>query len=84
MTPVAVPLQGSPHASGEQTAYGLATESVDPGYYRLDLSGPWSCLVLVRDGLVSVTPNKRIKLARQSVAARRSRGARSLSAVRWS
>jgi len=27
--------------------------------------------------------NKRIKLTRQSVAARRSRGARSLSAVRW-
>jgi hypothetical protein len=27
--------------------------------------------------------NKRIKLARQSVAARMSRGARSLSAVRW-
>ena len=28
-------------------------------------------------------PNKRIKLSRQSVAARRGRGARSLSAVRW-
>jgi hypothetical protein len=30
-----------------------------------------------------VVPNKRIKLTRQSVAARMSRGARSLSAVRW-
>ena len=30
-----------------------------------------------------VRPNKRIKLARQSVEARLSRGARSLSAVRW-
>lgn len=39
VTPVAVPLQGSPHTSGKQTAYGLTTESVEPGYYRLDLSG---------------------------------------------
>jgi hypothetical protein len=39
VTPVAVPLQGSPHASSKQTAYGLTTESVEPGYYRLDLSG---------------------------------------------
>jgi len=30
-----------------------------------------------------VLANKRIKLARQSVTARRGRGARSLSAVRW-
>jgi hypothetical protein len=39
VTPVAVPLQGSPHASGKQTAYGLTTKPVEPGYYRLDLSG---------------------------------------------
>ena len=39
VTPVAVPLQGSPHASGKQMAYGLTTGSVEPGYYRLDLSG---------------------------------------------
>jgi hypothetical protein len=35
----AVPLQGSPHASGKQTAYGLTTEPIEPGYYRLDLRG---------------------------------------------
>lgn len=39
LTPVEVPLRGSPHASGEQTAYALTTEPVEPGYYRLDLSG---------------------------------------------
>jgi hypothetical protein len=39
VTPVAVPLQGSPHASGKQAAYALTTEPVEPGYYRLDLSG---------------------------------------------
>jgi hypothetical protein len=32
---------------------------------------------------VGLNADKRIKLARQSVAARRSRGARSLSAGRW-
>ena len=32
---------------------------------------------------MSGTPNKRIKLTRQGVAARMGRGARSLSAVRW-
>ena len=36
---VAVPLQGSPHASGKQTAYGLTAEPIKPGYYRLDLFG---------------------------------------------
>ncbi len=35
----AVPLQGSPHASGEQTAYELTAGSIEPGYYRLDLVG---------------------------------------------
>jgi hypothetical protein len=39
VTAVVVPLRGSPHASGKQTAYGLTTEPVEPGYYRLDLSG---------------------------------------------
>ena len=39
VTPVAVPLQGSPHSSGKQTAYALTSEPVEPGYYRLDLSG---------------------------------------------
>jgi hypothetical protein len=39
VSPVAVPLQGSPHASGKQTAYGLTAEPVEPGYYRLDLRG---------------------------------------------
>jgi hypothetical protein len=39
VTPVAVPLQGSPHATGKQTAYGLTSEPIEPGYYRLDLSG---------------------------------------------
>ncbi len=33
--------------------------------------------------MLGLRPNKRIKLARQSVAAKKSRGARSLSAVRW-
>jgi hypothetical protein len=37
--PEAVPLQGSPHASGKQTVYGLTTEPIEPGYYRLDLRG---------------------------------------------
>ena len=36
---VAVTLQGSPHTSGKQTAYGLTAESIEPGYYRLDLVG---------------------------------------------
>ena len=39
VTPVAVPLRGSPHASGKQTVYGLTAEPIEPGYYRLDLSG---------------------------------------------
>ena len=39
VTPLAVPLQGSPHTSGKQTAYGLTTKPIEPGYYRLDLSG---------------------------------------------
>jgi len=37
--PVAVPLQGSPHASGKQTVYGLTAAPIEPGYYRLDLLG---------------------------------------------
>ncbi len=36
---VAVTLQGSPHTSGKQTAYGLTARSIEPGYYRLDLVG---------------------------------------------
>jgi hypothetical protein len=36
---VAVTLQGSPHTSGKQTAYGLTAESIKPGTYRLDLRG---------------------------------------------
>jgi hypothetical protein len=39
VSPVQVPLRGSPHASGGQTAYGLTAEPVEPGYYRLDLRG---------------------------------------------
>jgi hypothetical protein len=39
VTPVAVPLQGSPHASGKQTVYGFIAEPIEPGYYRLDVSG---------------------------------------------
>jgi hypothetical protein len=39
VSPEAVPLQGSPHASGRQTVYGLTTEPIAPGYYRLDLRG---------------------------------------------
>ena len=35
----AVPVQGSPRASGKQTAYGLTAEPIEPGYYRLDLLG---------------------------------------------
>jgi len=36
---VAVTLQGGPHTSLRQTAYGLTTESIKPGYYLLDLLG---------------------------------------------
>jgi len=39
VTPVAVPLQGSPHSAARQTVYGLTTAPVEPGYYRLDLGG---------------------------------------------
>ena len=39
VTPVAVQLQGSPHASGKQTAYGLTAEPIELGHYRLDLNG---------------------------------------------
>jgi len=39
VTPEAVPLTGSPHASDGQTAYGLTTQAIDPGYFRLDLVG---------------------------------------------
>jgi hypothetical protein len=34
-----VPVQGDPHASGQQTVYGLTAEPIEPGYYRLDLLG---------------------------------------------
>ena len=36
---VAVTLQGSPHASGKQTAYGLTAGPIRPSYYRLELLG---------------------------------------------
>jgi hypothetical protein len=39
VSPEAVPLQGSPRASGKQTVNGLTTEPIEPGYYRLDLRG---------------------------------------------
>ena len=39
VTPEAVPLKGSPHAVDGQTVYGLTTQSIDPGYFRLDLLG---------------------------------------------
>ena len=39
VSPHVVPLQGSPHALGKQTVYGLTSGSIAPGYYRLDLRG---------------------------------------------
>ena len=35
----AVSVQGSPHASGKQTVYGLTAAPIKPGYYRLALLG---------------------------------------------
>jgi len=39
ISPAAVPLQGSPHAAGNHTVYGLSAESIEAGYYRLELRG---------------------------------------------
>ena len=39
VTPKSVAIQGSPHALGEQTVYGLTAKPIEPGFYRLDLLG---------------------------------------------
>ena len=39
VTPETVPLKGTPHAVDGQTVYGLSTQPIEPGYFRLDLLG---------------------------------------------
>jgi hypothetical protein len=39
ISPVAIPLRGSPHDTGNHAVYGLSTASIEPGYYRLTLRG---------------------------------------------
>jgi len=51
ITPWAVAVQGSPHASGRETAYALlTTQPVSPGWYRLDLAGEGRIRTLAVEG----------------------------------
>ena len=76
---------GEPCPWAYAAAGGRGDGTVDDGrasrYRRPALDSSRSLLARALGG--ALMPNKRVKLARQSVAARRGRDARSLSAVRW-